>query len=119
MVDFNPELEAHLLEMRARRAPDSEWIFPSPQRGVKDLRAKTFRESLRAVRTLAALPTVGFHDMRHFFVSSCVMSGIDFMTVSTWVGHRDGGILIGKVYGHLVDTHRQKAAKSVNFQLST
>jgi integrase len=117
MVDFNPELEAHLLEMRTRRAPDSEWIFPSPQRGVNDIRAKTFRESLRAVRTLAALPTVGFHDMRHFFVSSCVMSGIDFMTVSTWVGHRDGGILIGKVYGHLVDTHRQKVAKLINFQL--
>ena len=119
IVDFNTELESHLQKMYTRRAPDSDWIFPSPQRGEKDIRARTFRESLRAVRRVAGLPAVGFHDLRHFFVSCCVMSGIDFMTISTWVGHRDGGILIGKVYGHLVDKHRQQAANAVNFQLST
>ena len=119
VVDFNLQLESHLQKMYERRAPDSDWMFPSPQRGERDIRAKTFRESLRAVRTAAGLPTTGFHDLRHFFVSCCVMSGIDFMTVSTWVGHRDGGILIGKVYGHLVDKHRQQAAKAINFQLST
>jgi integrase len=119
IVDFNPRLEGHLLEMSARRAPDSEWLFPSPQRGARDIRAKTFRESFRTVRRAAGLPAVGFHDMRHFFVSSCVMSGIDFMTIASWVGHRDGGILIGKVYGHLSDTHRRRAATLIDFQLST
>ena len=38
-VDFNPELEAHLKAMKARRAPDSQWLFPSPQRGEQDDRA--------------------------------------------------------------------------------
>jgi hypothetical protein len=32
-VDFNPKLEAHLKEMVSRRQPDSQWLFPSPQRG--------------------------------------------------------------------------------------
>jgi hypothetical protein len=43
------------------------------------------------------------------------MSGLDFMTIASWVGHRDGGILIGKVYGHLADSHKKQAALKVNF----
>src|SRR5208283_4098336 len=44
VVDFNPKLKAHLLDMKERRAPDSQWLFPSPQRGDQDIPAKTFRE---------------------------------------------------------------------------
>jgi hypothetical protein len=29
------------------------------------------------------------------------------------VGHKDGGILIGKVYGHLANEHRQRAAQKL------
>ena len=43
------------------------------------------------------------------------MSGIDFMTIAKWVGHKDGGILIGKVYGHLSDEHRKLQAARMNF----
>jgi integrase len=61
------------------------------------------RESLKLVRAAAGLPDVGFHDLRHLFCSFSVMAGIDFMTIASWLGHNDGGILIGKVYGHLLD----------------
>lgn len=50
-------------------------------------------------RAKAGLPKVGFHDLRHYFISYSVMAGIDFMTIAAWVGHRDGGVLIGTVYG--------------------
>ena len=43
------------------------------------------------------------------------MSGIDFMTIAQWVGHVDGGVLIGKVYGHLANEHRQRMAQLVQF----
>lgn len=119
-VDFNPPLEAHLEAMWTRRAPDSEWLFPSPQRGGRDLRARTYRECLLLARTAAGLPTFGFHDCRHFFCSYCVMSGIDYMTIAQWAGHRDGGILIGRVYGHLADEHtKAQAAKLVFTHPST
>lgn len=114
-VDFNPKLKAHLLEMHARRPPDSQWFFPSPQRGETDERAKTFRESLNMARAAAGLPEFGFHDCRHHFISFCVMSGIDFMTIARWVGHKDGGILIGKVYGHIADEHRKQMASKLAF----
>lgn len=115
-VDFNPKLEAHLRAMWLRRAPDSEWLFPSPQRGERDVHAKTFMESLRLARTAAGMPSFGFHDCRHYFISRCVMSGIDYMTIAKWVGHQDGGVLIGKVYGHLNDEHAKKQAQRIEFK---
>jgi integrase len=151
-VDFNAQLEAHLKAMQTRRAPDSQWLFPSPQRGERDEHAKTFRESLLLARTASgwicqgckkamfgkvkpkacpqcqgkrleakerALPEhlqrFGFHDCRHHFISYAVMSGIDYMTIARWVGHKDGGVLIGKVYGHLSNEHAQAQAARLNF----
>jgi integrase len=114
-VDFNPELEAHLKEMAQRRAPDSEWIFPSPQRGDADKPAKTFRESFSEARKKAGLDWAGFHDLRHYFASMAVMSRIDFKTIAEWLGHQDGGMLVGKVYGHLLPEHRQRMAERLVF----
>jgi len=118
-VDFNAQLENLLLEMHARRAPDSAWLFPSPQRGEKDIPSRTLRESFKAVRAAAGLPSVGFHDLRHLFCSFCVMAGIDFLTIAGWLGHKDGGILIGKVYGHLLDEHRQKMAAKLTIGVAS
>ena len=43
------------------------------------------------------------------------MSGIDFMTIARWVGHSDGGVLIGKVHGHLSDAHAKRQAGRIAF----
>jgi integrase len=112
-IEFNPKLETLLKEMKKTKAPDTAWVFPSPQRGKVDRPAKTFRESLLIARTAAKLPEVGFHHLRHYFASMCVMQGIDFMTIAAWLGHKDGGILVGKVYGHLLDEHRHEAAQKL------
>jgi len=117
-VEFNPQLNALLQEMRKRRAPDCTWLFPSPHRGSRDEHARSFRESLKIARRAVDLQWVGFHDLRHLFCSFCVMAGIDFMTIASWLGHKDGGILIGKVYGHLLDEHRQKMAARLTIGLT-
>lgn len=109
-VDFNPKLRAHLLEMKERGKGVSKFLFPSPQRGDKDASTKTFKESLWLVRERAGLPHFTFHDCRHHFISMAVMSGVDFMTIAAWVGHQDGGVLIGKVYGHLANEHKKAMA---------
>ncbi len=115
VIDFNAELAAHLQDMHSRRVPDSEWLFPSPQRGTKNVHAKTFVETMRLARKAANVTTFGFHDCRHFFISFCVMSQIDYMTIAKWVGHSDGGVLIGKVYGHLSNEHAKLQAQRINF----
>jgi integrase len=115
MINLNPKLRAHLEDMKKRSGNVSKWMFPSPQRGEKDIPAKTFKESLNLSRAAAKMPNFNFHDCRHHFISMCVKSGIDFMTIAAWVGHKDGGVLIGKVYGHLANEHREAMAERVNF----
>lgn len=36
------------------------------------------------------------------------------MTIADWVGHKDGGVLIGKVYGHLSKDHKAETAKNLS-----
>jgi len=117
-VELNSRLENLIAEMQTRRAPDSEWLFPSPHRGKADKRTITFRNSLRLVRAKAGLPRFGFHDLRHHFASMCVMNGLDFMTIAAWLGHKDGGMLVGKVYGHLLTEHRHQSAQRLQFGIA-
>lgn len=114
-VDFNSDLERHLQDMHSRRAPDTEWLFPSPQRGAKDIPAKTLRESFKSARKEAQLEWMGFHDLRHYFASCAVMAGIDFKTIAEWLGHQDGGVLLCKVYSHLLDGHKRDMAARLVF----
>jgi len=108
MGRFNDKLEALLRDMEKRRAPDCSWLFPSPQRGPRDEHARTFRESLLLARRAADLGWIGFHDLRHFLASFCVMAGIDFMTIAAWLGHKDGGILRVRFTGTCSTTTENK-----------
>jgi integrase len=55
------------------------------------------------------------HDLRHLFATRCIESGVDIPTVSRWLGHKDGGALAMKVYGHLRDSHSAEMALKVRF----
>ena len=55
------------------------------------------------------------HDLRHLFATRCIESDVDIPTVSRWLGHKDGGALAMKVYGHLRDEHSADMAQKVTF----
>ena len=55
------------------------------------------------------------HDLRHLFATRCIEFGVDVPTVSRWLGHKDGGALAMKVYGHLRDQHSVDMAQRVTF----
>lgn len=55
------------------------------------------------------------HDLRHFFATICIESGVDIPTVSRWLGHKDGGALAMKTYGHLRREHSLAQAQKVSF----
>ena len=117
VVDFNSFLERHLRAMFNRRDKRSVWLFPAPRRKAQDRPARSLKESLRKIRDQAGCPGIGFHDCRHHFISYAVMCGIDYLTIARWVRHRDGGILIGRVYGHLNDEHKRKQANRLSFEI--
>lgn len=55
------------------------------------------------------------HDLRHFFATVCIESGVDVPTVSRWLGHKDGGALAMRTYGHLRREHSAVQAQKVSF----
>jgi integrase len=55
------------------------------------------------------------HDLRHLFATRCIESDVDIPTVSRWLGHKDGGALAMRVYGHLRDKHSEDMARRVSF----
>ena len=62
-----------------------------------------------------SLPAFTHHDFRHFFATTCIESGVDIPTVSRWLGHKDGGALAMKRYGHLRQEHSFAMIKRVSF----
>jgi integrase len=92
-VNFTSELQSLLRDMSASRPPDNSFLFPSPQRGVRDIPAQSLRESFKLVRSEAGMTHVGFHDLRHFFASTCelVMRALDRYEAN----HKNGGGLTG------------------------
>ena len=65
----------------------------------------------------ANLPIFTHHDMRHYFCSNAIEAGIDFKVIAGWLGHKDGGILVAKTYGHLRDAHSFEMAKRMTFSV--
>lgn len=114
-VDFNSNLENLLTSMAQRRNPTSPWLFPSDRREGEHY--GSLRYSMETAVEKAGLPDeyTDFHLLRHYFISKAVMAGIDYMTIAGWVGHSDGGVLIGKVYGHLSNEHRRNQAAKLQF----
>ncbi len=64
---------------------------------------------------IGGIPRITHHDLRHLFATRCIESGVDIPTVSRWLGHKDGGALAMKVYGHLRDQHSVTMAQKVTF----
>ena len=112
---FQPSAEKALAGNGEPAGPDSQWLFPSPQRGDKDIHAQTFANRWNSPARTPKSGTDWLPRYAALFISYCVMCGIDYMTIAEMVGHRDGGILIGKVYGHLADDHTKAQRERVNF----
>jgi integrase len=102
--------------------PDARTLFQR-MRGEREgeaLDAKVFRvgecqKALdRACKRIGAA-RITHHDLRHLFATRCIESGVDIPTVSRWLGHKDGGALAMKTYGHLRREHSMAQAQRVTF----
>lgn len=73
------------------------------------------QKSMDRAAEKVGMERITHHDLRHLFATRCVESGVDIPTVSRWLGHKDGGVLAMRVYGHLTDDHSTRMAKRVQF----
>jgi integrase len=102
--------------------PDARGLFQQmrSERPGEPLDAKVFRvgecqKALdRACKKVGA-DRITHHDLRHLFATQCIESGVDIPTVSRWLGHKDGGALAMKTYGHLRREHSIAQAQRVTF----
>jgi integrase len=106
-VPFIPQLETMLIEMRKQRA-DEPLTAPV-------MRVRECQKSMDRAAKLIGMNRITHHDLRHLFATVCIESGVDVPTVSKWLGHKDGGALCMKTYGHLRETHSQAQARRVAF----
>jgi integrase len=106
-VPLIPDARALFSRMRAER--------PGESLDAKVFRVGECQKALdRACKKVGA-ERITHHDLRHLFATRCIESGVDIPTVSRWLGHKDGGALAMKTYGHLRREHSIAQAQRVTF----
>ena len=104
-IPVTPALRAVLDRIKSRRIGSKTKLVVTAEPG----------KALKRACVRLGLPAMRNHDLRHFFASACISSGVDIPTVSRWLGHADGGALCMKVYGHLLKDNSRAAAQKVDF----
>jgi integrase len=108
-IPILPDMETLLTRMRT----DLTAIGRQP--AGKILQVTECPVSLHKACAHLGLPRLRHHDFRHLFATRCIEAGVDIPTVARWLGHKDGGALAMKTYGHLRNEHSQEMAKRVRF----
>jgi integrase len=106
-LPMNPALIELLKQMRSGRVDESQ--------DTPVFRVKEAQKAINSACKKVGATRITHHDLRHLFATSCIENGIDIPTVSRWLGHKDGGALAMKTYGHLRDEHSAAMALKVNF----
>jgi integrase len=116
-MPFNPKLESLLKEMHERRDLEVDWLFPSPRlAGGPAHPVTSYKKALISLKKQCGTQDgFGFHHLRHYFISWCVMSKVDLVTIADWVGHEDIN-LIARIYTQITNEHSARQAASVSFE---
>ena len=72
---------------------------------------KDVKRAWQKIRTLAGIPDVRLHDLRHSFASFALKRGVDLYTVSKLLGHKN--IATTTRYAHLELEHLKEATNKV------
>ena len=121
IVRGHPETGTKNSELR--RVPiiqDMERLLKRMKRAVSEptgriLQVSYCNAALKRACSALGIPRMKHHDLRHLFATRCIESDVPIVTVSRWLGHKDGGALAMKTYGHLRNEHSQAMAKKVKF----
>ncbi len=71
------------------------------------------KKALAAACKRLGYPNFSARSLRRCFITRAIELGVDFKTIASWQGHRDGGVLIAKTYSHLRNEHSDAMAKKL------
>ncbi len=123
LVKGDPEERTKNSEIRrVPMIPQARELFKRMRadRSDEPANAKVFlvnecQKSMDRAAKKIGMARITHHDLRHFFATVCIESGVDIPTVSRWLGHKDGGALAMRTYGHLRREHSIAQAQKVSF----
>ena len=104
-VPMIPQARALFLKMRESREEADNKVFLVHE----------CQKSMDRAAKKVGMARITHHDLRHFFATVSIESGVDIPTVSRWLGHKDGGALAMRTYGHLRREHSVAQALKVSF----
>jgi integrase len=105
VIPVYPQLKPLLLKLRsAGRIQNDKPVF----------KIKNAKKSLVSACAKLGMPRLSSRALRRCFITRAIESGVDFKTLASWQGHRDGGALIAKVYSHLRAEHSNRMAMLLN-----
>jgi integrase len=79
--------------------------------GKPVFRVKDPKKALDAACKRLSIQHFEPRSLRRCFITRAIELGVDFKTIASWQGHRDGGVLIAKTYSHLRNEHSDNMAK--------
>jgi integrase len=97
-----------LLEKLKAESPDAKPVSPV-------MKVNECQKAMDRAAREVGMKRITHHDLRHLFATRCIESEVDIPTVSRWLGHKDGGALALRVYGHLRQEHSASMSKRVSF----
>ncbi len=103
-IPVNPSLRNVLDRLKARRSGAMDRLLVTSEPG----------KALKRACARLGLPKMRNHDLRHFFASACIASGVDIITTARWMGHTDTNQIL-RTYGHLLKDRSYAAAQTLNF----
>ncbi len=108
VVPLFPPLRAFLEALRTRQPDATPDALLLPTKNAKVALTNCCRR--------LGLPVFSHHKMRHYFATNCIEQNIPPHIVASWLGHKDGGQLVCRTYGHLRAEASELFAQRVTWQ---
>lgn len=96
------DLSDHLVQILSKYKPKGEFMFDFTN----------FRRNWERTKKNSGIEC-RFHDLRHTFITVCLESGIQPVSVADWAGHADLRMIM-KIYKHLQRQHLKKEINKLN-----
>jgi integrase len=106
-IPLFPNLRRHLLWIRSHR--------PQAKREDRVLPSKAHKNYFSKACRNARIPQLTSTTLRHFFAVTALQAGVDYPLLSQWLGHKDGGLRLLKMYGRYRQQDPKQMAAHMTF----